>query len=360
MTDQASRAALAAAITAVGPDLPAETRITLEDALESVIILLAHRGDPDLIAPALRDAIGDLAALAAAQALERTARIPALERDVARLRVEFAAHTTTAAPPPAVPPGRARLLAPAEFATRGVLPDAEALAWVRPVPERRPANATANATYPTDAQLAAYRERDIWQAGLSAVHAAEWKRRQLLVSGRPGRALTTDELIQWAAHKWGLDEDMLRAQVAQESWWRQNTAGDYRADATIAPPGAVTKIENGETLYALSYGVGQLKYGPQGTGGWPAPRDSTAFNLDHLACIERNTMDGLLSWMPRKSPSPPAGWPRYGDLAADPVQRFWATMGAHYFGDWCGPEALSYIAKVQGHLTARAWERPDF
>ena len=35
---------------------------------------------------------------------------------------------------------------------------------------------------------------------------------------------TTDEIIQWAACKWGFDEDTLRAQVAKESWWTRPTS----------------------------------------------------------------------------------------------------------------------------------------
>ncbi|MBE0695759.1 MAG: hypothetical protein IH586_02440, partial [Anaerolineaceae bacterium] len=30
---------------------------------------------------------------------------------------------------------------------------------------------------------------------------------------------TTDEILQWAACKWGIDEDIVRAQAATESWW---------------------------------------------------------------------------------------------------------------------------------------------
>ena len=35
---------------------------------------------------------------------------------------------------------------------------------------------------------------------------------------------TTDEILQWAACKWGIDEDLVRAQVAIESWWDQRLA----------------------------------------------------------------------------------------------------------------------------------------
>src|SRR5215212_7406367 len=38
---------------------------------------------------------------------------------------------------------------------------------------------------------------------------------------------TTDEIIQWAACKWGFDEDTVRAQAVQESYWRQAGVGDW-------------------------------------------------------------------------------------------------------------------------------------
>lgn len=37
---------------------------------------------------------------------------------------------------------------------------------------------------------------------------------------------TTDEVIQWAARKWGFEPDLLRAVGTVESWWRMSTVGD--------------------------------------------------------------------------------------------------------------------------------------
>src|SRR5271166_3200660 len=37
---------------------------------------------------------------------------------------------------------------------------------------------------------------------------------------------TTDEIIQWAAYKHGLDPNLLRAVAAVESWWHMSTNGD--------------------------------------------------------------------------------------------------------------------------------------
>src|SRR5690242_1242470 len=41
---------------------------------------------------------------------------------------------------------------------------------------------------------------------------------------------TTDEILQWAACKWGIDEDIVRAQAAKESWWEQTVKGDFGTD----------------------------------------------------------------------------------------------------------------------------------
>ena len=51
-------------------------------------------------------------------------------------------------------------------------------------------------------------------------------------TGRAGTASTARsrarpiEIIQWAACKWGIDEDIVRAQVIKESYWYQSTNGD--------------------------------------------------------------------------------------------------------------------------------------
>ena len=45
--------------------------------------------------------------------------------------------------------------------------------------------------------------------------------------GSPGRFRgTTDEVIQWAAAKWGLAPDLVRAVAAKETWWRMSHVGD--------------------------------------------------------------------------------------------------------------------------------------
>ena len=46
---------------------------------------------------------------------------------------------------------------------------------------------------------------------------------------------TTAEILRWAACKWGIDQDIVFAQAAVESWWRQTTLGDWESSG--CPPG---------------------------------------------------------------------------------------------------------------------------
>ena len=46
---------------------------------------------------------------------------------------------------------------------------------------------------------------------------------------------TTDEIIQWAACKWGIDEDIVRAQSVTESYWDQRAGGDLTSEPRRLP-----------------------------------------------------------------------------------------------------------------------------
>lgn len=96
------------------------------------------------------------------------------------------------------------------------LSDAEAAARVRPFSyEHKPGNTVANHTRPTSSHLTYYYGANYWGA-------CEW-RRDRVTGDFTG---TTDEIIQWGAHKWALDEDVLRAVAHKESTWRQWFHGD--------------------------------------------------------------------------------------------------------------------------------------
>jgi len=67
-----------------------------------------------------------------------------------------------------------------------------------------------------------------------------WRAKRDQVTGN--FAGTTTEIIQWAACKWGIDEDTIRAAAVMESYWHMSDLGDV-----CGPPGEA------------SYGLLQIK-----------------------------------------------------------------------------------------------------
>jgi autotransporter family porin len=141
---------------------------------------------------------------------------------------------------------------------------------------------------------------------------------------------TTDEIIQWGACKWGFNVDTVRAQAAQESYWRQETLGDW----------------NGREY--LSYGLLQVKRSVH-KGTYPASATSTAFNVDYALAWRRACFEGDFTWL--NEPSKRGGY-RAGDE--------WGCMGAWYSGDWYDPDAQRYLGKLRDYYTNRIWARSGF
>jgi hypothetical protein len=77
---------------------------------------------------------------------------------------------------------------------------------------------------------------------------------------------TTDEILEWAAGKCGMDQNIAKAEAIAESSWQQSTVGD-----------------NGD-----SYGILQVRAAPGGSpasanngwGGYPWTQKSTALDAD--------------------------------------------------------------------------------
>ena len=73
--------------------------------------------------------------------------------------------------------------------------------------EPRRGNAQENQRRPSDDQLAEFRRR------------SEMVNRRYVTGRYRG---TTDEILQWAARKWGFDPDLFRAVAAVESYWNMS------------------------------------------------------------------------------------------------------------------------------------------
>jgi hypothetical protein len=175
--------------------------------------------------------------------------------------------------------------------------------------EVRPGNVTANQTKPTQEELQYF-------------HANSDMPYAQYVDGQYRG--TTDDIIEWAAYKWGLPEDVLRAVAVTESWWEQNHVGD-----------------NGD-----SFGLFQVRRPYHCC--LPFMRDSTAFNADYYGGIIRAYFDGKQDWLNNPDVAPDNG-SRYkpGDL--------WGSVGAWYSGRWHTAPNEGYVDAVKKNLRERTW-----
>jgi hypothetical protein len=211
--------------------------------------------------------------------------------------------------------------------------------------EVRPANALANQNEPTAAALAEFYARPVKG---TFVPPADFSRVDGQFSG------TTDQILRWGACKWGVDEDVVRAEAVAESHWRQDGTGDRSADMSLCPPGlGFAGAWNGQTCMQ-SYGILQMKY--KSFGGWPLSKNSTAFNVDFRLAYQRACMNGDINYLPSRIP--PKGYPIYPHGSVD--QMLWGCMGDWFSGSWFDSGALRYIAEVKQDQAARVWEKPGF
>ena len=137
---------------------------------------------------------------------------------------------------------------------------------------------------------------------------------------------TTDEIIQWAACKWGWSDDLIRAEAIVESKWHQSTVGD------------------GNT----SYGLLQIRYlyhprighGCKACAGssWPNSERSTAYAVDQQVAELRGCYDGMSTYL---------GATR---------GRLWGCIGSWYSGAW-DPSGGNYAASVRRYYEDKPWLR---
>jgi hypothetical protein len=159
---------------------------------------------------------------------------------------------------------------------------------------------------------------------------------------------TTIDILRWAACKWGIDQDIVFAQAAVESWWQQDTLGDFGTDAAACLPGHKIGQDGRPGECPQSYGILQNRY-PYENGGWPAIAASTAMNADAAYAIWRACYDGYETWLN----SVPRGTQYKGGDA-------WGCVGRWFAGRWRTSAALGYIAKVEQYNREKIWLTPDF
>jgi hypothetical protein len=253
-----------------------------------------------------------------------------------------AAVPTTAVPTPSASPSGPPQASPqTAWRAPGSAPlsDAAAAALVQPARETRPDNAQANAYRPTPAELGAFRNGD--KDGYGRTMVAFNPLDQYVTGGFTG---TTDEILQWAARKWGIPEDVVRAVAVTESNWHMSQLGDR---TTVGDPSAYPGFSRiaGTSDVFESLGLMQVRWRPNRLhwGTESLRWRSTAFNVDYWAAQVRYFYDGLCDWCG-------------GGYSAGQA---WASVGAWYNpSPWDGSTA--YADHVKQTANARVWARPGF
>ncbi len=198
---------------------------------------------------------------------------------------------------------------PAHAHTRPVgakpLSDRAAAKRVKPAAEVRAENRDENRHLLSRAQLATFRKH------------SDMPYRARVTGHYRG---TTDEIIQWAAAKHGIDVNVMRAVAVVESYWRMSTVGD-----------------NGD-----SFGLFQIRRPYHCCAKYA--RTSTAFNADYYGAIIRAYYDGRMPWLNDVEHGEAY---RKGDL--------YGSLGAWFAGRWHTQPANDYIQRIKDTLRARTW-----
>jgi hypothetical protein len=235
--------------------------------------------------------------------------------------------------------------------------------------EPRPKNTTANHTMPDPAAVhAAFAARP--RAPLT--NDERWD--TWLLPRVDGQFTgTTDEIFQWAACKWGLPDNVLRAQAVRESVWFQyltDASGacqvNYGCTDVFSSSSAASRVycdalaRIGGYDYQRNFGTGicpktfgivsAMSWQDPSWGTWPDNqngtfpfnRNSTPFVVDYLGAYLRGCYEGWAWWLTRTS----------GDL--------WGCVGSWYAGEWHSSAADGYASRVKDEIVNHRWLQASF
>jgi hypothetical protein len=232
--------------------------------------------------------------------------------------------------------------APARFGTvppgRALPTGAQCAIWVRarPSPENKGANRHANQT--TGHRIG------------PGFFTGDDPRANTAIGIRVDGQFTgsTRDILRWAACKWGVDEDLVFAQAAIESWWQQGTLGDWTVDASRCAPGRGVGADGRLGQCPESFGILQNRY-PFERSAWPGIANSTALNADLAYAIWRVCFEGYEGWLNTAERGAQYG---AGDA--------WGCVGRWFSGRWHTVAGEIYTARVRGYLAQRIWNTPNF
>jgi hypothetical protein len=239
-----------------------------------------------------------------------------------------------------------------------------------------------NQTKPNATQLAYYASDGYLSSEMDAPYT--WMK---LVDGQ--YTGTTEMIIRWAACKWGLDEDMIRAQATVEhgTWIQWNAGGDERHSIDQCQAGN-NRGHNSTNLWGYlisngcyqSWSIWQTKvvYSSPNVGAWttwPAINESTAFAVDYRYGSQRSCMNGnqsgyfkakgvgdtYLTDVGSATNSPNAESPHHfpnpvtGINATNLEYIAFACLSSHFSGGWMDAGAQSYLKVLLNHWKNKDW-----
>jgi hypothetical protein len=159
---------------------------------------------------------------------------------------------------------------------------------------------------------------------------------------------STEQILRWAACKWGVNEDMVKAQAAVESWWHMDNKGDWGTDADRCPAGHGLGVDGTDGKCPESYGMMQVRY-PYNKTAFPGVEKSTAMNVDYMYGIWRSCYEGQMTWLNTVE--------RGSQYAAGDA---WGCVGVWFSGRWHDAGANGYITRVKDYRSQRIWKTKNF
>ena len=156
---------------------------------------------------------------------------------------------------------------------------------------------------------------------------------------------TTDEILQWVACKWGIDEDIVRAQTVKESWWHMSTKGDRTGGECHW---SVANDIDGTGNCPESVGILQVRF-PYHRSAFDSAAFSTAYNADYTYGVWRSCYEGDYTWLNQ--------FERGRNYSAGDV---WGCLGMWFSGRWYTERANWYMGELERILGERTWETQIF
>ena len=178
---------------------------------------------------------------------------------------------------------------------------------------------------------------------------------------------STDMILRWAACKWGIDEDVVRAEAVEESSWKQSEAAGCGSTTCTGqgsdPPAAsaanywvaATDDPSSQTQGGTCCPTkGILQVGFPYWYAYPYGVSSTALNADYRMAAERACMNGDVTWLDGTN----GGSGSFGTYPpTDTNTALYGCMGHWYSGSWNDSGAVQYVTQLQTLLGQQAWKQ---